>query len=67
MKYRNAVCRFCGSDDFYAVKRPRSLIGRYCTKCHAFDGWLPAKDFKQFEEAGVVKIDNYTVYGVSKL
>ena len=67
MKYRNAVCRFCGCDNFFAVKRPRKLFGRYCAKCGTFGGYISSKDFKLFKEAGEAKIVNNTVYGVTKL
>ena len=67
MKYRNAVCIFCGCDNFFAVKRPRKLFGRYCAKCGTFNGCIPQKDFKLFKEAGEAKIGNNTVYGVTKL
>lgn len=63
MKYRNAVCRFCGSDDFYAAKRPSNLVGRYCAKCGAFDGWLPEKDVQNFIVAGYFKIQLSSAYG----
>ena len=62
MKYRNATCKFCGCDNFYAVKSPSKRVGRYCEKCGAFNGWLPEKDVQNFIVAGDYRVQHSSFY-----